>query len=597
MIYMIIPVHPENPVILSNFDPRTQTCRITPAGAPTILSTAEAACYSTPEESGLRVETLPFDRIPHQSRLFLDYLKDPVALRQFYPSAVRFHHELQQRVPDVLNAYRVDRGRVCDALAAMNQRWGAGEETLKNIEQLREADCIAVVSGQQAGLFTGPLYTVYKALSAVKLAGCLQQRNTKAVPVFWIAAEDHDFAEVAKAELIGRDCQLKSVGVSEALHREGQPVGHVKLDDSISTVVDELFELLPASEFAADMKALVKNAWEPGRGYVESFATMMTALLGRYGLIFLDPLDPALKQLAAPLYSEAASRAPEIATALEQRSAELERAGYHAQVLATANSFPLFLHDEEGRRHAVVRVGSGKYRTKASEQEYTAEELGTLAQEQPERFSPNVTLRAVVQDYLLPTIAYYGGAAEIAYFAQTAEVYRVLERPATPILPRSSLTMIEHHTGRLLERYDLTLADFFEGLDPVIKRVVEEHLAADSAKVFADAEQNMNHELDRLRQELQIIDPTLASALETGRKKINYQLDGLKQRFVRAQMTRDEAAHRQLQRAFDQVYPNKDLQERHINITSLLARHGTYVIEWIFNAINLGSNEHQVVYL
>ena len=561
------------------------------------MSTAEAACFSTPEESGLHVESLDFERVPQQSRLFLDYLKDPTALRNFYPSAVRFHHELQQRVPEVLSAYRVDRARVCDALEAMNRRWGAGEATLKNIELLREADCIAVVSGQQAGLFTGPLYTIYKALSAVKLAGCLQQRNTKAVPVFWIAAEDHDFAEVAKAELIGRDCQLKSVAVTSNLHREGQPVGHVKLDDSIDAVVNELFELLPASEFAADMKALVKSAWQPGRGFVDSFATMMTALLGRYGLVFLDPLDPELKQIAAPLYSEAARRAPEIAVALEKRSAELERAGYHAQVLATANSFPLFLHDEEGRRHAVTRVENGKYRTKDAGREYSSEELAALAQEQPQRFSPNVTLRAVVQDYLLPTIAYYGGAAEIAYFAQTAEVYRVLERPATPILPRSSLTMIERHTGRVLERYTLTLAEFFEGLEPVIKRVVEEYLAADSAKLFADAEQKVNHELDRLRQDLRAIDPTLADALETGRKKINYQLEGLKQRFVRAQMTRDEAAHRQLQRAFDQLYPNKDLQERHINITSLLARHGTYVIEWIFNAINLGSNDHQVVYL
>jgi bacillithiol biosynthesis cysteine-adding enzyme BshC len=479
----------------------------------------------------------------------------------------------------------------------MNHSWGAGEATQKNIDLLREPDCIAVVSGQQAGLFTGPLYTIYKALSAVKLAGCLQQRNTKAVPVFWIAAEDHDFAEVAKAEFIGRDCQLKNVAVTSEMHREGRPVGHVKLDESIDAVVNDLFELLPASEFAADMKALVKSAWQPGRGFVDSFATMMTALLGRYGLIFLDPLAPELKQLAAPLYSDAARRAPQIALALEKRSAELERAGYHAQVLATANSFPLFLHDEAGARHSVSRVESGKYRTKAVEREYTADELAALAQEKPERFSPNVTLRAVVQDYLLPTIAYYGGAAEIAYFAQTAEVYRVLERPATPILPRSSLTMIERHTGRVLERYDLTLADFFEGLEPVIKRVVEEHLAAGSARLFADAEQNVNHELDRLRQELSAIDPTLASALETGRKKINYQLDGLKQRFVRAQMTRDEAAHRQLQRAFDQLYPNKDLQERHINITSLLARHGTYVIEWIFNAINLGSNEHQIVYL
>src|SRR5690349_6931522 len=283
------------------------------------LSTVEPAWYSTPEESGLRIETLPFERVPHMTRLFLDYLNDPMALRRFYPNAVRYHHELPQRIPDVLAAHRVERNKLADALTAINQRLGAGQETLENIELLRDPETIAVVSGQQAGLFTGPLYTVYKALAAVKPAGCLRQRNTKAVPVFWIAAEDHDFAEVAKAELIGRDCQLKHVEVAAHLHREGQPVGQVVLDDSIDAVVDQLFELLPNSEFAADMKALVKNAWQPGRGFVESFGAMMTSLLGHYGLIFLDPLDPELKKLAAPLYAEAAQRAPEIATALEKR--------------------------------------------------------------------------------------------------------------------------------------------------------------------------------------------------------------------------------------------------------------------------------------
>jgi bacillithiol biosynthesis cysteine-adding enzyme BshC len=561
------------------------------------LSTAEAACYSTPEDSGLRVETLPFERIPHQSRLFLDYVKDPVALRKFYPSAIKFHHELPDRVPEKLAAHQVDRNKVADALAAMNQRWGAPQETFDNINLLREADTVAVVSGQQAGLFTGPLFTIYKALSAVKLAGCLRTRNTKAVPVFWIAAEDHDFVEVAKAEIIGRDCQLKHVDVSTDLHREGQPVGRVALDDSINAVVDQLFELLPNSEFAEDMKALVRNAWQPGRGYADSFATMMTSLLGRYGLIFLDPLDAEMKKLAAPLYSAAIRKAPEIATAVEQRSRELESAGYHAQVLASANSFPLFLHDENGARRALARVEDGKYQAKDSDKQYSIDELAALALNEPQRFSPNVTLRAVVQDYLLPTIAYCAGAAEIAYFAQTSEVYRVLERPATSILPRSSLTMVERHTGRVLERYGLSLADFFEGLEPVTKRVVEEHLGAGTARHFSEAEQNVNQELDRLKSELHAIDPTLATALETGRKKIQYQLDGLRTRFVRAQITRDEAAHRQLQRAFDQLYPNKDLQERHINVTSLLARHGTYVIEWIYNAIDLGSNEHEVVYL
>lgn len=561
------------------------------------MSTAESACYSTPEESGLRVETLPFDRIPQQSRLFLDYLRDPVSLRRFYPSAVRFHHELPQRANEVLENHRVDRGRVCDALAAMNARWGATEETLKNIELLRDPDCLAVVSGQQAGLFTGPLYTIYKALSAVKLAGCLRTRNTKSVPVFWIASEDHDFAEVAHAEFISRECQLAKIEVSPALHKENQPVGQVVLDESINSILDQFFEQLPNSEFLADVKSLIQNAWQNGRSYSDAFATMMTSLLGKHGLIFLDPLDPELKKLAAPLYADAARRAPEIANAIEERSRELEAAGYHAQVMASANSFPLFYHDDKGARHAITRLDNGKYKAKECDNEYTADQLADLAEKSPQRFSPNVTLRAVVQDYLLPTIAYYGGAAEIAYFAQTAEVYRVLSRPATPILPRSSLTMVERHTGRSLERYNLRLEDFFDGLDNLMKLVVEEHLGANTSKLFTQSEQRVNEELDRLRQELASVDPTLAGALDTGRKKINYQLEGLRSRFVRAQLGRDEAAQRQLQRAFDQLYPQKDLQERHINITSLLSRHGTYVIEWIYNAVNIGSNEHQIVYL
>jgi bacillithiol biosynthesis cysteine-adding enzyme BshC len=497
----------------------------------------------------------------------------------------------------VLQNYQVDRGKISDALAAMNTRWGATDETLKNIELLRDADCLAVVSGQQAGLFTGPLYTIYKSLSAVKLAGCLRTRNTKTVPVFWIASEDHDFAEVAKAEFISRECQLAKIEVSSSLHRENQPVGTVVLDDSINSVLDDFFAQLPNSEFAADIKDLLKHSWRSRRSFSDAFATMMTSLLGRFGLIFLDPLDPDLKQLAAPLYAEAARQAPEIATAVEERSRELEAAGYHAQVLASANSFPLFLHDDKGARHAVTRQENGKYKAKECEEEYSADELSELARSSPQRFSPNVTLRAVVQDYLLPTIAYCGGAAEIAYFAQTAEVYRVLGRPTTPILPRSSLTMVERHTGRAMERYRLTLVDFFEGLENVMKRVVEEHLGAHTAKLFTESEQRVNSELDRLRLELANVDPTLAAALDTGRKKINYQIEGLRTRFVRSQLARDEAVQRQLQRAFDQLYPHKDLQERHINITSLLARHGTYVMEWIYNAVNIGSNEHQVVYL
>ena len=560
------------------------------------MSTAESACYSTPQGAGLRIETLPFERIPHQSRLFLDYLRDPTALRRFYPGAVRFHHELPGRAPEVLEAYRTDRNALCDALEAMNTAWGAGRETLDQINRLRASDCLTVVTGQQVGPFTGPLYTIYKALSAVKLAGCLTQRGTEAVPVFWMATEDHDWAEVQTVEFIGCDGRLARASVPAEMHKEGAPVGGVVLDSAVNDTIQRLLDVLPTTEFSHGLEEIVRDAYKPGRTYGEAFARMMTTLVGRYGLVLLDPLDARLKRLAAPLYSEAARRAPEIARALEARSRELEESGYHAQVFTSADAFPLFLH-EEGVRHAVARTAEGRYHAKGSEVEHTAAELAALAEREPERFSPNVTLRAVVQDYLLPTIAYFGGAAEIAYFAQTAEVYRLLARPVTPILHRTSMTIVERRTGRTLERYGLHLTDFFAGLDSVIARVVEEYLGAETARSFAQTEASVHHALDELQGQLERFDPTLGHALETGRRKIMHHLEGLRARFHRAQMARDRAIYRQLERASTALYPEKTLQERRINVTSLVARHGRFVIDWIHDAIDLGSHDHQIVYL
>ena len=559
----------------------------------------ESACYSTPAEAGLRVEPLPFARIPHQSRLFLDYLRDPTELRRYYPSAVRFHHELAARSAEVLAAHRTDRAALCDALEETNRAWGAGDETVANITRLRSNDCVAAVSGQQVGLFTGPLYTIYKALSAVKLAGCLTQRGTEAVPVFWMASEDHDWEEVRAAEFTACDGRLAHTDVPASMHTEGSPVGAVRIDDSITDTLKRLLDLLPTSEFTDDLGRLVRDAYAPGRTYAEAFARMLTALTRSYGLVLLDPLDPRLKRLAAPLYAEAARRAPDLAAALEARSRELERDGYHAQVHTSADAFPLFLHTGDSRRVAVARGADGRYRARGEESGagHTSEELAAWAAREPERFSPNVTLRAVVQDYLLPTVAYYGGAAEIAYFAQTAEVYRLLARPSTPILHRASLTVVERRTGRTLERYNLHLTDFFAGLDHVVQRVVEEHLGAEQARSFDQAEAQIKTALAELGDTLRRFDPTLSDALSTGTQKIDYQLAGLRARFHRAQMSRDRAAHRQLERAAAALYPEKSLQERHLNITSLLARHGLYFTDWIFNAVDIGSVDHQIVYL
>lgn len=562
------------------------------------MSSTETACYSRPENANLRIEPLSFADIPQQSRLFLDYLRDPVALKRFYPSAVNYHHELAARVPEVLANHRADRGALCDALERDNRRWDAGEETFRHIEALRDGATVAVVTGQQIGLFTGPLYTIYKALTAVRLAGCLSQRGTRAVPVFWLATEDHDWKEIAHAEVIACDGRLASVGATEEAspHREGEPVGRVVLAESIETETKRLLDVLPETEFTAELAKLVRDAYRAGNTMTDAFARLLHALTKSFGLVLFDPLNEELKKLAAPIYREAILRAPQLAAALEARSRELSAADYHAQVLVSEDSFPLFL-EVDGARRALARTKNGTYAAKEADHEFTLEELADRAARSPAEFSPNVTFRAVVQDYLLPTVAYVGGAAEIAYFAQVAEAYRLLGRPATPIVARASLTIVEHRTARMLERYQLHLSDFFQGLDHVIARVVEEHLGADSAQTFERTGETIAAALDDLNARLRDFDPTLASALEAGRRKIDYQLNGLRTRFHRAQMARDRALHRQLERAATLLYPEKSLQERHVNVASLVARHGSYVIDWIYDAIDLSSPDHQVVYL
>jgi bacillithiol biosynthesis cysteine-adding enzyme BshC len=576
---------------------------MSPTGAKSELSTAETACHATPEEVGLRVENIPFDQIPQQSKLFLDYLRDPFSLQRFYPEVVKHHYDLPDRRDRVLAHYRTDRARLCATLEKMNRSWGASEKTIQHIARLGESDCIAVVTGQQAGLFSGPLYTIYKALSAIKLAECLTQRGVKAVPVFWIASEDHDFEEVATAEFINRDCTLSSASVAGETHRDGMPVGSVTLDETIRGVVDDLLRSLPQTEFAGELRSLLHDSYSPQQRFSDAFARMMARLTAVRGLILLDPLDANLKQMAAPLYAEAARRAPEIAQAIVNRSRELVEAGYHAQVTPSENAFPLFLHDANGARRALLRNANGEYGQKPDRaggspgEQFSTDELAELALREPNRFSPNVTLRAVVQDYLLPTIAYYGGSAEVAYFAQTSEVYRILDRPVTPILARRSLTFVEKHTWRSLERYGVRLQDFFAGSDHVIGRVVEKYLSKETAETFEHTTESFNRELDVLQDQLRRADPTLADALDKGRRKINYQIDGLRTRFNRSQIARDEAVRRQLEHAFDLLYPQKTLQERHINITSFIARHGLYFIDWIFDAIELETNDHNVVYL
>jgi bacillithiol biosynthesis cysteine-adding enzyme BshC len=544
-----------------------------------------------------RIETLSFDCIPHQSKLFLDYLKNPLALRKYFPSVLRSHVDVPLRVPEVLDNFKIDRNQLADALLEMNKRWQPSRQTLENIEKLRQSDAVAVMTGQQAGIFTGALFTVYKAISAIKAAACYRGRGINAVPVFWVATEDHDFAEIAETFVQNQTGCLSKVTMSAAPETAGLPVGKIALDDSINESVEHLFAELPKTEFSAGLENLVREAYQPGRKVGDAFALVMSRLFGEYGLVLFDPLDEKLKQLAAPIYLEAIEKSAEITAALVARSRELEANGYHAQILVDESSFPLFWLDEAGKRHALRRAADGKLFVKGEEKQFKIDELKELARDAPHRLSPNATFRNVVQDYLLPTAVYFGGGAEIAYSAQNSEVYRILQRPVTPMLPRASATVIEPRVRRTLDKYNLKMADFFCRPENLIPRIVEEFLDSDTARIFAEAEEAVNTQLNRLDRRLSQLEPTLAEALAHRRPKMLYHLLALKRKFHNAEMNKNETVKLRIDAASSSLFPHKGLQERKLNVTSVIARHGDYILRWLYDEIDIDTPEHQIFYL
>ena len=545
----------------------------------------------------IRAESLPFSEIPGQSKLFIEYQNDSESLRRFYPNAVRSHTQISEHIPEVLKNYKADRQLLCDALEETNRKFGASGKTLENIRLLREDDTVAVVTGQQAGLLSGPLYTIYKALSAIRMVDCLRGRGYKAVPVFWVATEDHDFEEVSKTSFIGKKGEVLELSNEPKRCYENLPVGYVKLDDSIDETIDELFRGIIPTEFTDELRTLITESWRSGEYFGDAFGVLLTRLLGKHGLIILCPLNNTLKKLAAPVYVDAINKSAEIVTALQKRSRLLESEGYAAQVLIGEDYFPLFWQARDDTRNSLKKSKEGTFRTKDGTREFTLHELAEIAAHEPYRFSPSVVLRSVVQDYILPTVCYFGGAAEIAYFAQSGEVYRILGRPVTPILHRQSFSIIETKHAKTMAHYGLDLIDLFDGMETLLPGIVEQYLNNDTAILFADVEERINTELHRLDDNLSGIDPTLVENLAKRRRKILYHIAALRKKFHNVQVRQDETIHSRIESMFASLLPAGALQERSLNVGHFINRYGPNFIDWVYQATDLDDTGHRLIYL
>jgi bacillithiol biosynthesis cysteine-adding enzyme BshC len=547
------------------------------------------------QENSLKIETVSFNEIPHQSGLFMDFQADAPDIAAFYPEK---QTALKRFAAKVLADYKIDRDRLADVLEEINRNFNAGDKTFENIDLLRQKDCLAVVTGQQAGLFSGALYTIYKALSAVRLCEDLRKQNIKAVPVFWIAEEDHDFDEVKKTFVLDKEGKLAAIENTPGSYASGLPVGEIKLDETIGEAIEKLFAHSFHTEFSAEIKKILADAYRPGETYSAAFGRFLAKIFDDYGLIFLAPLNPELKDLCSPIYAEAVENADAIVDALLERNAALKNKNYAAQVLVEENSYPFFYIGEKGERHALRRdVQKGTIKTQSAKIEFTRIELKQIAENSPQNLSPNALLRPVVQDYLLPTLTYYGGAAEISYFAQNAVIYEALKRPATPIRHRASLTIVEAKHQRTMEKYGLRFTDLFGGRDKILAGVVEKFLSRETAREFAAVEEIINTQLNRLDRHLLESEPTLSDNLAGRRRKILWHIGALRKKYHRAEILKNEIVRRRIETLFDAVLPHHALQERTLNVLTFLDLYGENLVDWVYNAIDTNEKNHQVLYL
>ena len=516
--------------------------------------------------------------LPHTTKLFADFVYHFDRVSSFYSFApfdpASFAASASQiQFPDDR------RSALVSALRIQN-----GDSEL--LTRLAQPGTVAVVTGQQVGLFSGPAYTIYKALTAVKAARDLTSRGIPAVPIFWLATEDHDFAEINQCWTFGASHQPIELAVRDydAAAIAGRPVGEVITGNYPTEALRCSLEEFP---FGAEISGMVEQAYRSGTTFGAAFGTLLKQLLPSYELLHIDPMLPAIRELAAPALRSVLAQAPEMTAALLDRNRELTEAGYHAQVHVEDHTSLVFLL-EGGRRIALKRK-NGEY--SGNGRRFSTEELMNRAAS----LSPNALLRPVAQDSILPTVAYVGGPAELAYLAQSQVIYsRILGRMPVA-LPRSGFTLFDQRSDKLMRRYRLRLQDFFQGEEHVREQVAAALIPPGVASVMSDTRASADAAMDRLDAALAGFDPTLVAALSNNRKKIDYQLSKMERKIKREALRRDEQASRDASYLCGLLYPNKHLQERLYSIVPFLAKHGVDLVDRIYENIQLDCPDHRLL--
>ena len=535
---------------------------------------------------------IPTKLLPHLPPLVSDYFYDFGKVRKFYNGDFRDPAAFERQARSV-QSRPIPREDLAPILTEQNRNFGCGPETLGQIEKIVRDRAGAVVTGQQVGLFSGPLYTIYKALTAVKLAEDLSRRGPGSfVPVFWLASDDHDLAEIDHITLLDKDNRLEEVRCRMPSTEGKISASNLVLPRDILDCIRELEGLTLDTEFKADVISRLSEAYEPGRTYVEAFARWMARLFKASGLIFIDAGDPRLKEMGRDVFCrEISEDSPSTDRAIDA-SQRLRQAGYDAQIPLHEGILNIFYTDLERR---TIQSKGGALSIKGTEPSVRKEELLARAKERPSLFSPNVLLRPIYQDALLPTVAYVGGQAEVAYFAQMEGVYEAFGLPMPVIYPRKNVTIVEKKVARVLKKYGLEIPDLWTQPDGLIAEIAKKQVPDTLETALRRAHCDLEENFESLKAEVIAFEPTLKGSLDLARGKMDQQWKFMEKKIRQAAAKRNETAGQQLRKAVDNVYPNQRLQERVFNIVPYLIKYGYAFLEKLDRAVDIDEHNHQVL--
>lgn len=450
---------------------------------------------------------------------------------------------------------------------------------------------VAVVTGQQAGAFGGPLFTLLKAVTAIQLARkTATVQGCPAVAVFWVDAEDHDWEEVGSCTVLDAAFHPRTVTLAAPEGAGELPVAALTLDERIAQSVAEIQSALAPTDFTASVVEALNAAWRPGAGMADAFARWLESVLGRYGLIVFDSSDKAAKPLAGSVFVRELTHPGHTAQLATDAGRELAARGHQPQVTPHPDSVALF--HLNGDRSPVRRVDAG---FAVGEQQYTADALIEEAQNHPERFSPNVLLRPIVQDTLFPTIAYVAGPSELAYLGQLGAVYEHFGIPMPLIYPRATATLIDAAAARFLSKYKVPIEDLQQQDESTLNRLLHAQLPEEVEQSLTDAESTLRRTMQRVIEAMPAIDPTLAGAARTTLGKMEHDLRGLQSKVIQGAKRRDETLRRQFMRAQAQIFPLGHLQERTLGVPFFLNRYGPALVDRLLTELPLDLGKHWVM--